>query len=545
VGIHPAYISDGTPEWRFAFLPTSTYTYNLDGAMTTSAGESFSSIRRHDYTRLPTEITGSGGVVALRYDSSGRRLHKIGVQPVLYRNGTHHPTSYRTTEIRQGDEIHNSLVEHTQGAEIIYLFTPAGQTVTRRSGGYVRVAKDHISSVRAEISSAVQITAHYSTYGKSIISGGELRRAFAGYEPDAEVGLYNANRRLYAPTLRLFVSVDPRLQNASPYPYCGSDPFNNVDPTGGIASGIVSAIVQALVVIATVIFACATDGVGASLFTVEATADAGAEAPAIAAAAASTVGTTMLKGAIYTALTTAASNGADLIVKAAYGEHISAWQAVKSMIIEPLIAFAAGAAAGAVLAGGTILMSGSMVFARFMLARGLAKMLVVGFSAMTYSAVSSIGTAAVNNQLSSRSEREHIGIQMAISFGEAVLLEGAYLESGIAAYKARRAPTMRYKADIYEPEPPPEESPFKSQHEDSSASSSHISQSPDVGGVSVASTVNFGSRSWPRPEPQLIAYNYSPKTRLMPVQQRAHAQAARRRALGLSRVETTVDIEHS
>jgi RHS repeat-associated protein len=438
-------------------MPTSTYTYNLDGSMTTSAegtsaegaaaggiamtGEQFSSIRRHDYTRLPTEITGSG-VVTLRYDSSGRRLHKTGVQTIFYRNGTHHPTSYRTTETQQGDEIHHPLVEHVCTDEIIYLFTPAGQTVTRRAEGYTRVERDHLCSVRAETYlpfatchlpfNAASITAHYSAYGKAIISGGELRRAFAGYESDDEVGLYNANRRLYAPTLRLFVSLDPRLQNASPYPYCGSDPFNNVDPTGGIASGIVSAIVQALVVIMTVVITCATDGVGAVLFPVETGAEAGAEGAAAASTAAtvaSTVGSTMLKGFIYTALTTAASNGSELIVKAAYGEHISAWQAVKSMIIEPLIAGAAGAASGAVLSGGAILF-GNAILGSGRILSALTKMLVVGVSAMTYSAVSSVGTAAVNNQLSGSGE--HIGIQMAIAFGEAALLEGAYLFKGAA-----------------------------------------------------------------------------------------------------------------
>jgi hypothetical protein len=105
------------------------------------------------------------------------------------------------------------------------------------------------------------------------------------------------------------------------------------------------------------------------------------------------------------------------------------------MLIEPLIAGAAGAASGAVLAGGAFLFSSALLGSGVSkIVSALSKMLVVGVSAMTYSAVNSIGTAAVNNQLSGSGE--NIGIQMAISFGEAALFEGAYLGSGVAYMNA-------------------------------------------------------------------------------------------------------------
>jgi RHS repeat-associated protein len=460
-------------------MPTTTYTYNLDGAMATAAGEnpaageSFSAIRRHAYTRLPVEIVGSGGNVALRYDSYGRRLHKTGLQTVLYRSGTHHPTADRTTTYEQGDEIHQPLVEHLNNDEIIYLFTPAGQTVTRRRSGHTRVERDHLRSVRAETylplatchlpfaaaAAAAVVTAHYSTYGKAIITGGELRRAFAGYEPDAEVGLYNANRRLYAPTLRLFVSVDPRLQNASPYPYCADDPFNNVDPTGGISSAIVNGIVQGIIIIIATIITFATDGAGSLLFSAESLAEAGEGSEAGMEAIAESIVFTPLKGAAFAFGATAVSNGADLIVKAAYGEHITAWQAVKSMLIEPLIAGVAGAVAGEILAVGA-LVSGFAIVRSSAILSALSKMLAVGVSALVYSAISSVSTAALNNQLSSSSERDNIGIQMAIAFGEAVLLEGAYFYKGrVALNKAAGGELWKRPPRLIAPEeetPPPE-----------------------------------------------------------------------------------------
>jgi RHS repeat-associated protein len=431
-------------------MPTSTYTYNLDGAMTTASGgntaaggntasgEPFTSIRRHDYTRLPTVVVGSGGDLALRYDSQGKRLQKSAAQTVLYRNGV------------SGAD---ALVEHIATDEIIYLFTPAGQTVTRRSNGYVRVASDHLTSVRTEVSAetylplatchlpfataAAVVTAHYSAYGKAIITGGTLRYAFTGYEWDAETALYNARRRLYSPALRLFVSVDPRLQDASPYPYCDSDPFNHTDPTGGSVAAIIGGIVQALIIIGTMVITCATDGVGALLFAPEADASAtgmamttilgeSAESEALAgASAASTVGSTVLKAAAIGLVGTAASNGVNLITKAAQGEHITAWQAVKSMIIEPIIAAAASAAAGTILLGGTL--------------KGMLPELAAVLSSLTYSAVSSIGTAAVNNQLSTRGDWENIGIQMAMAVGEAALIESAYYLKVLKSFYKFRA----------------------------------------------------------------------------------------------------------
>jgi RHS repeat-associated protein len=468
-------------------MPTSTYTYNLDGAMTTSAegtsaegaaasgnattGEQFSSIRRHDYTRLPIEITGSGGVVTLRYDSSGRRLHKTSGQTILYRNGMYHPAADRTKELKQGDEIHHPLVEHTNNDEIIYLFTPAGQTVTRRAEGYTRIERDHLRSVRVETYlplatchlpfNAASITAHYSAYGKAIISGGELRRAFAGYEWDAEVALYNANQRLYSPSLRLFVSLDPRLQNASPYPYCGSDPFNNVDPTGGTVASTVSGIVSGILLVIGIIATIVTEGLATpaviagegTLNTGEGLFGGAIELESLDSVAEATMETDLATpmpltlsgftkaGALIAGASALISNGASLATQAIQGEHISAWQVVRSMIIEPIIAAVSGGVGGRIAGIGLAAANGWR--------------LALGFSALgaaAASAIDSISNAAISGQLTTRAGWENIGITVGIAVGESLALASVFgLVKGVP--KGAMIERIEYADMRYSPQP--------------------------------------------------------------------------------------------
>jgi RHS repeat-associated protein len=105
---------------------------------------------------------------------------------------------------------------------------------------------------------------HYAPFGEFAAQGETLpRRMFTGYEYDAAWGMYNARKRLYAPNLRTFVSVDPKFQYASPYLYCMSDPFNSVDPTGEMSTGgIINAVINAGMIVASIIIAVLTWGAG-------------------------------------------------------------------------------------------------------------------------------------------------------------------------------------------------------------------------------------------------------------------------------------------
>jgi RHS repeat-associated protein len=392
-------------------MSASTYVYNLDGAMTAAAGETFSCICRHDYTRLPTQISGTGGDVSLRYDSAGRRLHKVGATTVLYRNGVTTP---------------HTPVEHVDGEEIIYLFTPTGQSVTRRADGYARVSRDHLRSVRTVSCNSQCVTACYGAYGESVIRGGELRRAFAGYEPDAETGLYNAFKRLYAPNLRMFVSPDPRLQNASPYPYCAGDPFNYRDPTGTVSAAFVSGIVSGLLVVAGVIITLVSGGLAfPGVVAAEPEADIALESLAeltmetnLATPMPLTVGGFAKAGAAFAFASALVTNGAELITKAAKGEEISAWQAVKAMLIEPIIAAVAGAVGGAFVGKGLTSMEESLRLLRVL------AYTVVGAAAA--SAITSVTNTAMSGKLGTREGWDEIGITMGVSVGEAIVLSSFF-----------------------------------------------------------------------------------------------------------------------
>jgi RHS repeat-associated protein len=446
-------------------MSTTAYSYDLDGAMVAATGETFSLMRRHNYTRLPVEIAGVGGDASLRYDSFGRRLHKSGERGVFYRSGAHHPDADRAKGPDAGNEYHHPFLEYAGGAEFVYLFTPAGQTVLRRACGYARVGRDHLRSSRVEAVEGTPVTAHYGAFGEALVNGGELRRGFAGYEPDIESGLYNANRRFYAPWIRVFVSADPILRDASPYPYCWNDPFNRIDPTGGISSAVISGVVASLVLILSVVLTIATAGAAAPASavapviseSVEAGADAGAEAavgvsveatgelPGEALNGAAAAGEGLVRspsgrslassiisklpqklgsfvnfGVVLGGSASFVSNGAALISEAAQGEHVTAWQAVRSMLIEPVIATAVGAVSGA-FDGLGVLAGRGLLFAMGM----------SGIGEATSSFLDSVASEGLEGQLGMRGTWEQIGIKMAIAATEAILVTGALASTGV------------------------------------------------------------------------------------------------------------------
>ena len=56
--------------------------------------------------------------------------------------------------------------------------------------------------------------------------------SLAGQEFDWETGLHNSRARMYDLFMKRFYAVDPMLEFASPYVYCGNDSVNFVDPSG-------------------------------------------------------------------------------------------------------------------------------------------------------------------------------------------------------------------------------------------------------------------------------------------------------------------------
>lgn len=72
------------------------------------------------------------------------------------------------------------------------------------------------------------------------------RMVFTSYQRSAATGLDYALNRHYTPDFGRFLQPDPLGRDAirvggpwtnNAYPYCGSDPVNYLDPTGGAADG--------------------------------------------------------------------------------------------------------------------------------------------------------------------------------------------------------------------------------------------------------------------------------------------------------------------
>jgi RHS repeat-associated protein len=214
--------------------------YNRDGSMSNTSAVS---IEFHPYHRMPIRVNGA----SLRYNSCGMRTRK-------------------SSRIYRGYGI--AIVEAAQGEELCFVISPNGLVYMRAGGVSVPVTRNRQQSVCVCGDALVQ----YAPYGEFAASGTLPRRLYTGYEYDEEWGMYNAQKRLYAPDMRVFVSVDPKLQYASPYLYCMSDPFNSVDPTGEMSTGnIIDIILNAVLIIAEVVITVLTWGAASETLATNAT----------------------------------------------------------------------------------------------------------------------------------------------------------------------------------------------------------------------------------------------------------------------------------
>jgi RHS repeat-associated protein len=350
---------------------TQLFGYNRDGSL---ADTPEITIKYHAYHRRPIDINGT----SLRYNSRGRRAGKSG-------------RSYRG----YGAEI----VEAENGTETCFISSPGGLIAIYNGKTHQRIVRNRQNSVCVCGGAMVQ----YSPFGEYAAVGALPRRMYTGYEYDTEWSVYNARRRLYSPKVRTFFSVDPKLQFSSPYLYCMSDPFNNVDPTGEMSTGgIVNIVVTAATIIASIVVTILTAGVAAPAATeasvaesfagadIEAAAFAGipnagdaavAQAWALAradagdivgAAGRRTIWDAQQRGVAEGVINTAKNRGkiayeaamkagkkaagwvggigiaaagpAGVAADAASGEHIGAYDAVNKALLQPAIAIASAAA---------------------------------------------------------------------------------------------------------------------------------------------------------------------------------------------------------
>jgi hypothetical protein len=125
------------------------------------------------------------------------------------------------------------------------------------------------------------------------------------------------------------------------------------------------------------------------------------------------------------------SGGVELIQSAARGEHVTAWQAVKAMLIEPAISVATAYA--------TLGIGGA-------LAPLLGKVAGYTLAGIVSAMAGSVASATVEGGVRSRRVWAQVGINMAIAAGEALLLAGVGAAAG-------RSPSGGTSGSAAPPEP--------------------------------------------------------------------------------------------
>lgn len=184
---------------------------------------------------LPRQI----GETHFRYDAEGKRVSKVG------------PTG---TQLTLGGLYERRI--DTQGTTDVYM-VPGPEGVVAQialnpalpDGGHVtylhgaRKGSVHATSTAAGSAATEH---YYDPFGARVdlhghplaAAPGDVNIGFNGLDHDDELGLINQRGRVYNPSLRRFLTLDPIIadilngQTYNPYSYVRNDPVNRIDPSG-------------------------------------------------------------------------------------------------------------------------------------------------------------------------------------------------------------------------------------------------------------------------------------------------------------------------
>ena len=183
---------------------------------------------QYNFLNLPSKVTfGDGSTITYTYTADGTKLRTV-----------HKSGSTTTTTDYCGNVIYENGVQKL-------LLTEEGY-VTLADKKYHYYLKDHQGNNRVVVSQtgAVEETNHYYPFGGLFASTSSVQPyKYNGKELDTTKGLnlYDYGARMYDPTLGRFTTMDPMAEkyySVSPYAYCGNNPVNYIDPTGGLISPI-------------------------------------------------------------------------------------------------------------------------------------------------------------------------------------------------------------------------------------------------------------------------------------------------------------------
>jgi RHS repeat-associated protein len=135
------------------------------------------------------------------------------------------------------------LATDARGRQTIYVWDGDVPVAQMDNGTVNFFLQDHVGSVRATVDARGTISAptDYSPFGiPRTGAAGNFGPGFAGLFYDPATRLYLTRSRSYMPATGRFLQREPKpellvtsLKDLSPYLYCGSDPVNFVDTTGG------------------------------------------------------------------------------------------------------------------------------------------------------------------------------------------------------------------------------------------------------------------------------------------------------------------------
>jgi RHS repeat-associated protein len=137
------------------------------------------------------------------------------------------------------------LATDANGKQTFYVWDEAAPLMAISGKNVKFFLHDHLVSIRCVADEKGEITDYfgYSPFGvpQQKIERGDLQPAFTGLFFDPQASVYLTRARAYDPQLGRFLQTDPQhrvptgsQKDFSAYAYCGGDPINFVDLTGGV-----------------------------------------------------------------------------------------------------------------------------------------------------------------------------------------------------------------------------------------------------------------------------------------------------------------------
>jgi RHS repeat-associated protein len=228
-----------TSRTRYSIFGSSTATFGYDEpGRQTSASAIRSSVTYTDFDLPRTIASIDGSTTTMLYDAAGARIKKTdgftGVTSVTLgglferrtpSSGT--PEYVLTVPGTDGIQIQMDLISGVTTDTYLHPDRLGSVVMTTNDAGAVGSYLDY-----------EPFGQRVDVYGRKENLSPDVQRGFAGQQMDDDLGLINMTGRIYDPSLRHFLSVDPHVtfpfntQSYNPFSYVMNNPVNRTDPTG-------------------------------------------------------------------------------------------------------------------------------------------------------------------------------------------------------------------------------------------------------------------------------------------------------------------------